>query len=103
MNIAIDVKLLTKVYRTYQKEPGFFGALKGLAHRRYKETVAARGVSLQVKEGELVGFLGPEWSGQNHRPERCFPACSIPTSGEARVLGYVPWKRQNDFKRQFSP
>jgi ABC-2 type transport system ATP-binding protein len=59
MNIAIDVRQLTKVYRTYQKEPGFFGALKGLAHRRYQETVAARGVSLEVKEGELVGFLGP--------------------------------------------
>jgi ABC-2 type transport system ATP-binding protein len=49
MNIAIDVRQLTKVYRTYQKEPGFFGALKGLAHRRYQETVAARGVSLEVK------------------------------------------------------
>jgi ABC-2 type transport system ATP-binding protein len=26
----------------------------------------------------------------------------FPTSGEARVLGFTPWKRQNDFKRQFA-
>jgi ABC-2 type transport system ATP-binding protein len=101
MNIAIDVKLLTKVYRTYQKEPGFFGALKGLAHRRYKETVAARGVSLQVKEGELVGFLGPNGAGKT-TVLKMLSGLLYPTSGEARVLGFVPWRRQNEFKRQFS-
>jgi ABC-2 type transport system ATP-binding protein len=25
-----------------------------------------------------------------------------PTSGEASVLGFTPWKRQNEFKRQFA-
>jgi ABC-2 type transport system ATP-binding protein len=25
-----------------------------------------------------------------------------PTSGQARVLGFTPWKRQNDFKRRFA-
>jgi ABC-2 type transport system ATP-binding protein len=101
MNAAIDVRELTKVYRTYQKEPGFFGALKGLAHRRYQETVAARGVSLQVNEGELVGFLGPNGAGKT-TVLKMLSGLLYPTSGEARVLGFVPWKRQNDFKRQFS-
>ena len=101
MNIAIDVRQLTKVYRTYQKEPGFFGALKGLAHRRYQETVAARGVSLEVREGELVGFLGPNGAGKT-TVLKMLSGLLYPTSGEARVLGFVPWKRQNEFKRQFS-
>jgi hypothetical protein len=48
MSPTIHVQKLTKVYRTYEKEPGFWGALRGLAHRRYKETAAAR----------EVGFLG---------------------------------------------
>jgi ABC-2 type transport system ATP-binding protein len=101
MNIAIDVRQLTKIYRTYQKEPGFFGALKGLAHRRYQETVAARSVSLEVKEGELVGFLGPNGAGKT-TVLKMLSGLLYPTSGEARVLGFVPWRRQNDFKRQFS-
>lgn len=101
MNTVIDVRGLTKVYRTYQKEPGFLGALRGLTHRRYKETVAARSVSLQVKEGELVGFLGPNGAGKT-TVLKMLSGLLYPSSGEARVLGYVPWKRQNDFKRQFA-
>jgi ABC-2 type transport system ATP-binding protein len=101
MNSAIEVRELTKVYRTYQKEAGFLGALKGLAHRRYKETVAARAVTLNVTEGELVGFLGPNGAGKT-TVLKMLSGLLYPTSGEARVLGYVPWKRQNDFKRQFA-
>ncbi len=101
MNIAIDVRELTKAYRTYQKDPGFLGAIRGLAHRRYKETLAARAVSLQVREGELVGFLGPNGAGKT-TVLKMLSGLLFPTSGEARVLGFVPWKRQNEFKRQFA-
>jgi len=64
MSPTIHVNQLTKIYRTYQKEAGFLGALKGLAHRKYKETAAAKEVSFTVEEGELVGFLGPNGAGK---------------------------------------
>jgi ABC-2 type transport system ATP-binding protein len=98
---AIDVQKLTKVYRTYQKEAGFWGAFKGLAHRRYKDTAAARDVSFSVAEGELVGFLGPNGAGKT-TVLKMLSGLLYPTSGAARVLGFTPWKRQNDFKRQFA-
>jgi ABC-2 type transport system ATP-binding protein len=101
MNAAIEVRDLTKVYRTYQKEAGFWGALKGLAHRRYKETAAAKNVSLTVQEGELVGFLGPNGAGKT-TVLKMLSGLLFPTSGDARVLGFTPWKRQNEFKRQFA-
>jgi ABC-2 type transport system ATP-binding protein len=101
MNPAIHVNQLTKIYRTYQKEAGFFGALKGLAHRRYKETAAAKGVSFEVNEGELVGFLGPNGAGKT-TVLKMLSGLLYPTSGDATVLGYTPWRRQNDFKRQFA-
>jgi ABC-2 type transport system ATP-binding protein len=101
MTPAIHVRQLTKVYRTYQKEPGFFGALKGLAQRRYKETAAAKGVSFDVNEGELVGFLGPNGAGKT-TVLKMLAGLLYPTRGEATVLGYTPWRRQNDFKRQFA-
>jgi len=31
----IQVKGLTKAFRTYKKQPGFGGAVKGLFHRKY--------------------------------------------------------------------
>jgi ABC-2 type transport system ATP-binding protein len=101
MNSAIEVRALTKIYRTYQKEAGFWGALKGLVHRRYKETAAAKNVSFTVQEGELVGFLGPNGAGKT-TVLKMLSGLLFPTSGEARVLGFTPWKRQNDFKRQFA-
>ena len=101
MSPAIEVRGLTKIYRTYQKEAGFWGALKGLTHRRYKETAAARDVSFSVREGELVGFLGPNGAGKT-TVLKMLSGLLYPTSGEARVLGYTPWRRQNEFKRQFA-
>ncbi|PYK72165.1 MAG: ABC transporter, partial [Verrucomicrobia bacterium] len=38
---AIEARELTKVYRTYRKESGLRGAIKGLVRRRYDETRAA--------------------------------------------------------------
>jgi len=101
MNPAIHVQKLTKVYRTYQKEPGFWGAFKGLAHRRYKETAAAKEVSFDVAEGELVGFLGPNGAGKT-TVLKMLSGLLYPTSGAATVLGFTPWRRQNEFKRQFA-
>jgi ABC-2 type transport system ATP-binding protein len=101
MTTAIHVNKLTKVYRTYQKEAGFWGAFKGLAHRQYKETAAAKEVSFSVQEGELVGFLGPNGAGKT-TTLKMLSGLLEPTSGEATVLGFNPAHRQNEFKRQFA-
>jgi len=101
MKPAIHVHQLTKIYRTYQKEAGFRGALKGLGKREYKETAAAKEVSFSVAEGELVGFLGPNGAGKT-TTLKMLSGLLYPTRGEATVLGYTPWLRQNDFKRQFA-
>ena len=98
---VIQVEGLTKVYRTYRKEPGLRGALKGLVSRQYDETRAADGVGFQIEEGEFVGFLGPNGAGKT-TVLKMLSGLLYPTSGKASVLGFVPWERQNEMKRQFS-
>jgi ABC-2 type transport system ATP-binding protein len=98
---AIEAHNLTKVYRTYRKERGLWGSIKGLVRRRHDETRAADKVSFQIDEGEFVGFLGPNGAGKT-TVLKMLSGLHNPTSGDARVLGFVPWERRNEMKRQFS-
>lgn len=98
---AIEVQNLTKTYKTYKKAPGFAGAVKGLWKRDYETTNAAKDVSFTVGEGELVGFLGPNGAGKT-TTLKMLAGLLYPTSGTARVLGYVPWERRDGYRRQFA-
>ena len=98
---AIEASGLTKIYRTYRKESGLRGSIKGLVRRKYDETRAADNVSFTIDEGELVGFLGPNGAGKT-TVLKMLSGLLNPSGGDARVLGFVPWERRNEMKRQFS-
>ena len=97
----IEVQGLTKTFRTYKKQAGFWGAIAGLFHRKYESTIAVKEVSFRLEEGELVGFLGPNGAGKT-TTLKMLAGLLYPSQGTARVLGYVPWERADGYRRQFA-
>lgn len=98
---VIEVEGLTKTFRTYKKEPGLLGAVRGLVNRRFETVTAVKDVRFSIESGELIGFLGPNGAGKT-TTLKMLAGLLYPTSGTARVLGYVPWKREDGYRRQFA-
>ena len=98
---AIEVQGLTKSFRTYKKAPGLGGAVRGLFSRQFESTTAVRDVNFRVEPGELVGFLGANGAGKT-TTLKMLAGLLHPSGGTARVLGYVPWKREDGYRRQFA-
>ena len=98
---VIEIRGLKKSYRVYQKREGLRAALSGLFHREHREVEAVRGIDLTVEEGEFVAFLGPNGAGKT-TTLKLLSGVINPTEGEARVLGYIPWQRDNAYRRRFA-
>ncbi|HEX3724933.1 MAG TPA: ABC transporter ATP-binding protein [Pirellulales bacterium] len=97
----IEIDSLAKSYRVYQKQEGLLASMRGLFRRTYREVEAVRGIDLRVESGEFVAFLGPNGAGKT-TTLKLLSGVINPTRGTARVMGYVPWRRENAYRRRFA-
>lgn len=98
---VIEIQALKKVYSVYQKREGLFASVRGLFSRQEKKVVAVDHIDLTVEKGEFVAFLGPNGAGKT-TTLKLLSGVITPTSGTAQVMGYVPWHRQNAYRRRFA-
>jgi ABC-2 type transport system ATP-binding protein len=66
--------------------------------KRFKETLAVDGLSLDIREGEVFGFLGPNGAGKT-TTVRMLTSLIGPTSGAATVAGFPIGQRNTDIRR----
>ncbi len=97
----IEAENLTRVFRTYRKQPGFWGGVRGLFHRTFEEVAAARDITFSIREGEFVGFLGPNGAGKT-TTLKMLAGLIHPTSGRVTVAGFIPAERRNEYRRLFA-
>src|SRR6185295_2227969 len=97
----IEIEGLAKSYRVYQKREGLAAAVRGLFRRTYREVEAVRGIDLKVESGEFVAFLGPNGAGKT-TTLKLLSGVINPSGGTARVMGHVPWRRENAYRRRFA-
>ncbi|MBV8683945.1 MAG: ABC transporter ATP-binding protein [Caulobacteraceae bacterium] len=87
----VVVEGLRKTYRVAVREPGAWGAIRGLARRRWREIEALAGVSFAIGTGELVGFIGPNGAGKS-TTIKILSGILRPSGGACEVDGLVPWR-----------
>src|SRR6266478_4244230 len=97
----IEIAGLAKSYRIYQKQEGLRASLRGLLRRQYRDVRAVRGIDLAVEAGEFVAFLGPNGAGKT-TTLKLLSGVINPTRGVAHVMGFVPWRRENAYRRRFA-
>jgi ABC-2 type transport system ATP-binding protein len=88
-------------YRAPVREAGLRAALRSVVHREHREIEAVAELSFDLRAGEVVGFIGPNGAGKT-TTLKILSGVLHPTSGEARVLGFVPWRRQRDYLKRIA-
>src|SRR5512147_2481730 len=90
---AIEVTNLQKIFQTKRKAAGMSGSVRSLFKPEYSSVEAVRKLTFQMEAGELLGFIGPNGAGKS-TTIKMLTGILHPTDGEARVLGYIPWKER---------
>lgn len=89
MHNIIEACNLTKKFRLKKTGKG----LKNLFKPQYKTVIAVNSISFAIKPGERVAFIGPNGAGKS-TTIKMLSSILYPTSGEARVLGMIPWSNR---------
>ncbi len=98
MNI-ISVKDLSKTFKKPIRKEGFIGMVKSLFSRKYEDIKAVDGISFDIAEGEIVGYIGANGAGKSTTIKMM---CGIlhPTSGSVTVDGMDFEKNRQKINRE---
>lgn len=99
--LMIEFQDLTKSFRVFQKDPGIKGSIASLFKRKWVEKQALKSVSAQIKPGEIVGLVGANGAGKTTLV-KILSGIVHPTSGDAKILGFRPWEREIEFRKQIA-
>ncbi len=90
MSNIIEIKNITKEFKVLNRREGLKGSLKDLFSRDYKIVRAVDNISMNIQQGEIVGYLGPNGAGKS-TTIKMMTGILEPTSGEILVGGNVPY------------
>jgi len=99
--IVVEVRDLRKTFRVSERQEGLAATLRSFVRRQRRDINAVAGITFGIEAGEVVGFLGPNGAGKT-TTLKMLSGLLYPTGGEARVLGFVPWRRENAYLQQMT-
>jgi viologen exporter family transport system ATP-binding protein len=94
----IHVQDLSKQFRTFRRRPGIWGGIQNLFVRDYQTVKAVDQITFDVAQGDMVGYIGPNGAGKS-TTIKMLTGILVPSSGEVRVGGFVPWRERTSYVR----
>jgi ABC-2 type transport system ATP-binding protein len=97
----VSVQALRKHYTVHKRPPGLKAALGSLFRRVPTVVKAVDGITFEIGRGERVGFLGPNGAGKT-TTLKVLAGLLHPSSGEVRVDGHIPQRREDSFLKKIT-
>ena len=94
----IEVRELTKEFRTFRRREGVLGALQNLFVREYVTVHAVDRVSFTIEPGEMVGYIGANGAGKS-TTIKMLTGILVPTGGVVVSYGYVPYRERRRYTK----
>jgi ABC-2 type transport system ATP-binding protein len=85
----IEVKNLIKEFKIQKRESGFWGTIKSLFIRKYEFKNAVDGITFNIEEGEIVGYIGANGAGKS-TTIKMLVGILEPTNGCVKINGSNP-------------
>jgi len=99
MTNIIHVKDLKKQFKTVKRGHGFVAAFKSFLKPKIEYKQALKGISFDIKEGEIVGLIGPNGAGKS-TVLKILCGLLWPDTEDVRVMGMQPWKDRVKYVKQ---
>ncbi|PYV16445.1 MAG: sugar ABC transporter ATP-binding protein [Acidobacteria bacterium] len=95
----VEVRDLTKEFRSFKRREGVWGAVQNLFVREYVTVRAVDRVSFAIEAGEMVGYIGANGAGKS-TTIKMLTGILMPTSGTVVAAGWVPYRDRRRYTRQ---
>lgn len=93
MSTMIKIRNVNKEFKVLNRREGLSGSIKDFFSRNYKIVRAVDDISMDIEQGEIVGYLGPNGAGKS-TTIKMMTGVLEPTSGEILVGGSVPYRNR---------
>ncbi len=99
MDNIIELRSVSKEFRTLNKKGGRLGFIKDFFSADYSIKRAVNQVDLNICKGEIVGFIGPNGAGKS-TTIKMLTGVLVPTEGSVLVNGLIPHKHRVKYVKE---
>ena len=94
----VEVRDLSKEFRSFRRREGVWGAVQNLFVRDYITVHAVDHISFAIEPGEMVGCIGANGAGKS-TTIKMLTGILVPSSGQVVANGFVPYRDRRRYTK----